>query len=76
MYRGVGYFILAVLIVIVALVIAAWRDRRRIAQAADNAAVATLAAGVRASRKITGKASSYRQRVIEKADERESRKPD
>lgn len=59
--------VVAVCLTILAAVLI-WRYRRRIARAADNAAVSTLAAGVKAKRKAAEKASTYRQRIIDRAD--------
>lgn len=66
--RGAGLLAVALALGIAAAVTAAFTHRRRIARAADDAAVATLAAGVKAKRKIGEKASSYRQRIIDRAD--------
>lgn len=54
---------------LILVVTAIWRNRRRIARAADEAAVATLATGVKAKRKIDEKAGAYRQRIMERAGE-------
>lgn len=54
---------------LVLAVILIWRNRRRIARAADEAAVATLATGVKARRKVGEKAGAYRQRIMERAGE-------
>ena len=75
MAKGLGFLLLAAVIAAVFVSIALWRNRRRLAAAADEAAVATLAAGVRVSRKLGGAAASYRDRIIAKADERGSPPP-
>lgn len=54
---------------LVLAVVLIWRYRRRIARAADEAAVTTLAAVVKAKRKISDKADAYRQRIIDRAGE-------
>lgn len=65
----VGWAAIGIAVVVAAAVVGIVDRRRRIAHAADNAAVATLAAGVKAKRKVSEKASSYRQRIIDRADE-------
>lgn len=60
--------LIATCAVIAAVVVAVVRHRRRIARVADDAAVATLAASVKAKRTIGDKAASYRQRIIDRAD--------
>lgn len=60
--------VVAICITVLAVVLV-WRHRRRIARAADEAAITTLAAGVKAGRKIGDKAASYRQRIIDRADD-------
>lgn len=67
--RLVGWVAVGIAAVLAAVVVGIYSRRRRIARAADNAAVATLAAGVKAKRKVGEKASSYRQRIIDRADE-------
>lgn len=53
--------------ILILAVVLIWRNRRRIARAADEAAVATLATGVRTGRKIGERAATYRQRIIDRA---------
>lgn len=59
---------IAALVLIIALAITAWRRRHNIAKAADTAVVETLAAGLRASRTLRGKAATLAKRVSDRAD--------
>lgn len=67
--RIVGWVAVGIAAVLAAITVDVYTRRRRIAQIADKATVSTLAAGVKAKRKIGEKAASYRQRIIDRADE-------
>lgn len=61
--------LLALAIVAVIIAVALWRRRRAILARLDDAAVGTLAAGVKAGRKVSRAGASLRQRVMERADQ-------
>ena len=68
--RAAGFILAAIIVVAVTAIILMVRNRRRIASSLDKAAVDTLAAGVRAKRKLSERASTYRQRILDRAEDR------
>ena len=73
MQRGIGFLFLAALIALFVAATLIVRHRRGLLAAAEEAAIGAAALSVRGKRKIADRASAYRQRVIAKADARESR---
>lgn len=63
-----GKVLLAAAILAVVLAVVVWRRRRAILARLDDAAIGTLATGVRAGRKASKAGASIRQRVMERAE--------
>lgn len=71
-----GFIAFSVIVIVVVAAVAVRRHYREIGPAVDDAIVGGLAAGVRETRAIRDRVAAFRQRVIAKADEPGSRKPD
>ena len=61
--KAVGMLIVAVAIIVVMIGVAMWRRRREIAAKADDAFIGTLAAGVRAKRRLAERGAEIAERV-------------